>query len=87
MPETPEHPELIDRAEVLRRTQLSRAKLYELIAKGEFPAPVAIGARLRAWPLHEVSRWIADRINAPRDTAAFGLTAKEFEAASRAAAG
>ena len=85
--EVPEHPEFIDRAEVLRRTQLSRAKLYELIGQGAFPAPVSLGARLRVWPLHDVSAWIAARIDAPRDTSAFGVTAKQFEAASRAAAG
>ena len=74
----PEHPELIDRAEVLRRTQLGRAKLYELIGRGEFPAPVALGPRLRAWPLHEVSAWIRDRLNGERVTDAFGATAEDF---------
>jgi len=87
MPDTPDHPELISRAEVLRRTQLSRAKLYELIAAGQFPAPVALGPRLRAWPLHEVSAWITARLDAPRDTSAFGQTAEGFaQAASRTAA-
>ena len=81
-----EHPELIERAEVQRRKQLSRAKLYELIAKGDFPAPVALGPRLRAWALHEVSAWISARIEAPRDTSAFGATEAEF-AANRAKAG
>ena len=83
----PEHPELIDRAEVLRRTRLSRAKLYELIACGDFPAPVALGARVRVWPLHEISAWIHERISAERDTPSFGTTAEEFQTASRASAG
>ena len=47
---------------VVARTGYSRSSLYALIAKGEFPAPVSLGARAVAWPSDEIDQWIAARI-------------------------
>lgn len=50
--------------EVCRRTGKSRSEIYRRIAAGDFPKPVKLGERASAWPEHEVSAWIADRIAA-----------------------
>ena len=50
--------------EVCRRTGKSRSEVYRRIAAGDFPQPVKLGERASAWPEHEVSAWIADRIAA-----------------------
>ena len=59
-PET-SHKTIIRLAEVLRRTGFSRSTLYLLIAKGEFPHQVSLGARSVGWLEQEVATWIAKR--------------------------
>jgi len=59
--------ELLRRPAVEQRTGLSRSTLYELIARGEFPAPVHLTERAVAWPRTAVDAWIAARIG--RDAA------------------
>ena len=46
---------------VLAGTGLSNTVLYDLIRKGEFPAPVSIGARSVAWRRSEWQAWVASR--------------------------
>lgn len=60
-----EHPPktIIRLTEVLRRTGFSRSTLYLLIAKGEFPHQVPLGARSVGWIEEEVDAWIAHRAN------------------------
>lgn len=53
---------LIRRAEVERLTALSRSRLYVLMATGDFPRPVSLGAKSVAWCEVEVYDWIAARI-------------------------
>lgn len=48
------------------RTGLRKSKLYGLIKEGEFPRPVALTPKTRAWIGSEVDRWIQDRIRASR---------------------
>jgi prophage regulatory protein len=55
---------------VIERTGYRRSTLYLLIQRGEFPPPVALGRRARAWPSDEIDRWIAERIAASRKPAA-----------------
>jgi len=52
---------------VKARTGLSRSEIYRRVQTGDFPAPLKIGPRASAWPHHEISEWIADRI-AERDS-------------------
>lgn len=47
---------------------LSRTSIYQAIKDGDFPQPVAIGARARAWIQHEVEDWARTRIRASRRT-------------------
>jgi len=48
--------------EVLFRTGLSRATLYGLIAKEEFPHPISISARSVGWIEGEIIEWLKERI-------------------------
>lgn len=40
----------------------SRSQIYNLIAAGEFPAPVKLGARASAWVEQEILAWAESRI-------------------------
>ncbi|MFL9998801.1 AlpA family phage regulatory protein [Paraburkholderia sediminicola] len=42
-------------------TGLSKTQCYRLIQRGEFPAPLKIGARAVAWRASEVQAWIDAR--------------------------
>lgn len=59
---------LIRRKEVERLTALSRSRIYALMATGDFPKPVILGAMSVAWYLPEVQSWISARL-ADRKTA------------------
>ena len=52
---------LLHLKEVLRLTSLSRTHVYRLMALGEFPKSVALGARV-AWIESQVEEWIQARI-------------------------
>ena len=52
--------------EVRARTGLSRASIYAAIKRGEFPEPIALGARAVAWPASLVDQWVQARIAAGR---------------------
>lgn len=47
---------------VLDRSGLSRSSCYELIAAGQFPKPVKIGARAIAFAESEFEAWAAARL-------------------------
>lgn len=64
---TSENLRLIRLPEVRLKTGKSRSGIYAAIQTGQFPAPVAIGIRARAWVSSEVDRWIADRVAESRD--------------------
>lgn len=59
-------PALLRREEVEARTGLSRSVLYRLIAAGDFPKPIELHGRSRAWVESDVSDWIAAKIEAGR---------------------
>lgn len=40
---------------------ISRSTLYDWIKKGLFPPPVALGPRVRAWPVETVRAFIAQQ--------------------------
>jgi prophage regulatory protein len=50
--------------EVQLRTGLARSTVYDLIAKGLFPRPIALTAGSVAWITHEIDGWLAERIAA-----------------------
>jgi prophage regulatory protein len=51
---------------VKERTGLSRSSIYLWIARGQFPAPVSLGARAVGWVESEVDEWLAQRITESR---------------------
>jgi len=42
-------------------TGLSRSTIYAWVAAGDFPKPIALGARLVAWRERDISAWLAAR--------------------------
>ena len=52
---------ILRRPEVERVTGLSRSSIYEWMRRGEFPQPVALGARLVGWRQRDIAAWIAAR--------------------------
>ncbi|HDL6623495.1 TPA: AlpA family phage regulatory protein [Yersinia enterocolitica] len=53
---------LIKVPEVLKRCAMSRATLYRLLERGEFPVQVRISQRSVGFYEHEVNQWLAERI-------------------------
>lgn len=55
---------------VIILTGFSRSWIYEAIRRGDFPAPISIGARAVAWTEQSIAEWQALRIEQSRKTAA-----------------
>lgn len=51
-------------AEVCARTGLTKSTLYRLIKSGDFPSPLPLVGRTRAWDAAAVDSWIAAKIAA-----------------------
>lgn len=47
--------------EVIKRVGLKKSAIYDKIRRNEFPKPVAISKRARAWHASKIAQWIADR--------------------------
>jgi prophage regulatory protein len=52
---------ILRRPEIEARTGLSRSTIYAWMASGEFPKPVALGARLVGWRETDIQEWMAAR--------------------------
>ena len=52
---------ILRRPDVEARTGLSRSTIYAWMARGEFPQPVALGARLVGWKESDIEAWMAAR--------------------------
>jgi prophage regulatory protein len=53
--------ELLRLPAVIRRVGLRKTAIYEKIRRAEFPKPVAIGVRARAWRASDINTWIGER--------------------------
>lgn len=40
---------------------ISRSTLYALLQRGEFPAPISLGARAIGWFASDVNEWVVSR--------------------------
>lgn len=60
---------ILRRKQVEARTGLSRSTLYAYIAAGQFPAPVALGARAVGWYEGDIESWLASRVKQGRKAA------------------
>ena len=57
MPET-DNIQLIRTHQVLKRTSLSRTRLFELLRAGRFPAPSKLpGSNINVWSATDVAAW------------------------------
>jgi prophage regulatory protein len=48
--------------EVILRTGLPRASIYQQMALGSFPKPIPLSTRSRGWIESEIQTWIEQRI-------------------------
>lgn len=48
--------------QVLSIIGLCRTTLYSKIHRGEFPAPVSLGARAVGWPSSAIQEWVKSRV-------------------------
>ncbi|WP_411887834.1 helix-turn-helix transcriptional regulator [Hydrocarboniphaga effusa] len=56
--------QLLTCADVRSRTTLSKSRIYQLMAQGDFPRPVRLGTLSVAWVADEIDAWIRRRIEA-----------------------
>lgn len=62
MPDT-DNTILLREPEVLRRTALSRTRLFELVRNHRFPRPTKLaGSRVNVWSSTEVGAWIQQQL-------------------------
>ena len=52
---------IIKLPELVERTKISRAAVYAMIARNEFPRPVRLGRRAVGWRVDDVEAWIEAR--------------------------
>ena len=59
--------QIIRHALVCKKLQISSAKLFDMVAKGQFPKPFPLipGGRAVGWIEADIDRWILDRKAAP----------------------
>jgi len=54
-------PTIIKLPELVQKTKISRATVYAMIARNEFPRPVRLGRRAVGWRAEDIEAWIAAR--------------------------
>lgn len=59
-------PRILRRQLVEAQTGLSRSKIYDLIAREEFPSPIKIGRRAVGWVEADIADWINAKIEAAK---------------------
>src|ERR1700722_13849540 len=51
---------------VKSKTGLGRSTIYSLISRGDFPKPIALGARAVGFLEHEIDAWVSARVEQSR---------------------
>ena len=51
----------LSRAQVRRLLGVGQTTLERMVKRGDFPAPIKLGARRVAWPVSDFRRWVEDR--------------------------
>ena len=73
--------------EVAAKVKLSQSTIYLKIQNGDFPRPIALGARRRVWPEDEIDAWLeARRFDRPPAGSGQGPGARRVAAERRARA-
>jgi prophage regulatory protein len=52
--------------QVMQCTGLSRSAIYAMVAAGDFPSPIRLGARAVGWTSTSLQSWMSERVNASR---------------------
>lgn len=52
--------------QVVARCGYRRSSIYAMIRRGEFPAPIELGPRLKVWPSDSIDTWVEERIQSAR---------------------
>ena len=62
-PSVPANIQVVRHAQVCKKLQVSSAKLYDMVARGQFPKPFTLVPNGRAvgWLEHQIDQWIIDR--------------------------
>ena len=55
------HDRLLRRRDVEGITGMSRASIYRLMQKGDFPRPVKVGSTAVRWKENDIAAWIESR--------------------------
>ncbi len=55
--------------QVIAATGMSRSWIYDAIRRGDFPAPISLGARAVAWDSAAVAEWQECRLQQARKAA------------------
>jgi len=50
--------------ELMQTVGYRRSQIYLKVKKGEFPAPISLGARAVGWLAQDVEQWIESRLKA-----------------------
>ncbi len=68
--EQPKFVQILRHAEVRKRLKISSAKLFDMVAKGQFPKPFLIvpGGRAVGWLESTVDEWIVERKQSREET-------------------
>lgn len=64
---------IIRRPNVEARTGIPKSSIYALMAKGEFPKPIKIGARAVGWLDSDIDAWINEQVSASRGGSSAGV--------------
>ena len=54
-------PEIYRLPAVVTACGISRSTIYEVIRRGDFPAPVKLGARAVGWRRSDIEAWLESR--------------------------
>lgn len=67
---------ILRRREVEACVGLARSTIYEMVFRGDFPAPIKLGARAVGWIEAEIAQWLEGRkAHRPRTLAEYETTA------------
>jgi prophage regulatory protein len=52
---------IIRMPQLIEKTRISRAHIYALLSRGEFPRPIRLGRRAVGWREDDIEAWLASR--------------------------
>jgi predicted DNA-binding transcriptional regulator AlpA len=58
--------ELLRESDLRNRLKLSHSTIWRLLRAGQFPSPVRVSQRLKAWRLVDIERWLTTRAGLDR---------------------